>query len=115
MYRPAAMAQLTSAFYLLEPTTESVNGVAKKKYTKDYNIQKCSFKSYGGTERVVNNLITIEDTAVVNCWYNPKIKSGCRIERVPDGAIFDIINEPENIEMRNFYMQFKVRRVKGGV
>ena len=34
MYRPAAMAQLTSAFYLLEPATESVNGVAKKNIPK---------------------------------------------------------------------------------
>jgi hypothetical protein len=34
--------------------------------------------------------------------------------RLSDGAVFDILGEPENIEMRNQFLKFKVRRVKGG-
>lgn len=116
MFRPAAMAQLTSAFKLLKPKNAVVLGVATKKgYEEQEQIYKCSFKTYGGTEKLQNDLLVIEDTAVITCWYAPEITSDCRIKRLPDGAEFEILNEPENIEMRNFYMQFKVKRVKGGV
>ena len=113
MFRPSAMAQLTTAFYLLEPKTTKVNGVTTKTFTRG-NLYKCNFKTYGGSEKTINDLIAIEDTATITCWYDPAIQSGCRIEREPDGAIYEIINEPENMEMRNMYMQFKVRRIKGG-
>ena len=46
-------------------------------------------------------------------WYRPDIKGNCRIAR-EDGATYDIIGEPENISMRNQFLKFKVRRVKGG-
>nr|DAS45612.1 MAG TPA: Vta1-like protein [Caudoviricetes sp.] len=29
-------------------------------------------------------------------------------------AVYDIINEPEDIEQRHKYCKFKVKRVKGG-
>jgi hypothetical protein len=34
--------------------------------------------------------------------------------RLSDGAVYDIIGEPENLEMRNMFLKFKIRRVKGG-
>ena len=32
-----------------------------------------------------------------------------------DGAVYEVISEPDNIEMQNVFVQFKVQRVKGGV
>lgn len=112
---------------LLIPTKETVSGVLKKTYPtikealskidsqgKPINLFFGTFKTYGGTERDVNGVYSIEDTANVETWFRPDIKGDCRIA-LETGEIYDIIGEPENINMRNQFLKFKVRRVKGGV
>lgn len=112
---------------LLIPTTDKVKGTYQKKYPTieealkekdDYNnsvnLFFGSFKTYGGTEKTVNGVYSIEDTANIETWYRPDITSNCRIARADDGAVFDIINEPEDINQRHQFLKFKVRRVKGG-
>lgn len=71
------------------------------------------FKTYGGTENVVNGVYTLIDTAIVNTWYRPEITSECRICVLSNNKVYDIINDPENIEMRNQFLQFKIRKVGG--
>lgn len=95
------------------PTIEEALAI-KDKNDNSINLFFGSFKSYGGTERIVNGIYSIEDTANIETWYRPDISSNCRIARANDGAIFDVINEPENINMRNQFLKFKVKRVKGG-
>lgn len=113
MFKPAGAAQMTTPCVLLTAATESVLGVEKKTYTEGERFN-CNWKSYGGTETVSNGILTIEDTATLVCWYNPLIRANCRVKRLTDGAVYEIISEPENIEQRNMLMQFKVKRVKGG-
>ena len=74
----------------------------------------CSFKTYGGTEKEVNGVYSVEDTANVETWYRPDITSECRIKLLSTGAVYEIINAPENINMRGKYCKFKVRRINGG-
>lgn len=114
MYRPNESAQMTTPMSLLIPTSSRVNGVLVKEFTEKSEVVFCSFKTYGGTERQSNDLYTVEDTANIVCWYRPGIQSDCRLKRLTDGAVFEIIGEPENIEMRNMILKFKVRRVRGG-
>lgn len=101
---------------LLIPTSTTVLGVAKKTYTAPLvdPVFYGSFKTYGGTEKEVNGLISVEDTATVETWYRPDITSGCRISIAGTNAVYDILGEPENIEQRNQFLKFKVTRVKGG-
>ena len=112
---------------LIPKSISKINGVNKKEYPtveealsvkdknkKSVNLFFGSFKTYGGTEKTVNGIYSIEDTANIETWYRPDIKGNCRIAR-EDGATYDIIGEPENISMRNQFLKFKVRRVKGGV
>lgn len=108
-------------FVLLTPTTTTVSGVPKKTFPSiaaavqnPNNIFNGNFKTYGGTERDVNGIYSIEDTANVETWYRPDITSECRVARAMDGAIFDIINEPEDINLRHQFMKFKIKRIKGG-
>lgn len=109
MYRPTTI--FNSVAELQVVTTETKKGVLTKEYkTKD--IIYCCFRSFGGTEKVSNDIIIIEDTAVVETWYRPDITSNCRL--VVKGKVYEVINEPENIENRNQFVQFKVRAVKGG-
>lgn len=111
-YRPAS--PFVTPIMLITPTYTSVKGVQKKTYPDTGPIIWCSFKTYGGTERNENDVYVIEDTAKVETYFRPDIKADCRIMLAESGAVYDIINEPENINMRNQYCAFKVRRVKGG-
>lgn len=104
----------TVAAEILTPVYETVKGVPKKTFPASGIRFNCSFKTYGGTERTENNVYSVLDTATIETWYRPDIKSECRVKVLSTGAIYEIIAEPENINMRNQFCKFKVQRVKGG-
>lgn len=115
MYKPQLPYNVP--MIVLAPTYSTVNGVRKKTFPTVENgfLIKGTFKTYGGTEREVNGVYSVEDTANIETWFRPDITSGCRIALANNPtAIYDIVGEPENIEMRNQYLLFKVTRVKGG-
>ena len=114
-YRPKEINNLDCAMRLLIPTYSKVNGVTKKDYPAEGPLFFANFKSYGGTERDVNGVFTIEDTATITTWYRPDLKSDCRVVRLEDGAVFEMLNEPEDVNMRHMFLIFKVKRVKGKV
>ena len=107
-------AQKTTPFMRLIPTSNTVLGVVKKTYEPDGIVRFCNFSTYGGTEINVNGILTVEDTAEIVSWFEPDITSADRIRLLETGADYEIIGEPENIELRRQEMKFKVRRVKGG-
>ena len=111
-YRPKL--ENTIPLILLVPTYRTVHGVTTKTYSSEGDMIYGSFKTYGGTERNIDGLYSIEDTAVVETWYRPDIRSDCRIRIASTGAVYDIINEPEDTDMRHQFLKFKVKRVKGG-
>lgn len=105
---------------LLIPNDQTIKGVSTKTYPTieqalldNNNIFYGSFKTYGGTEKFVNGVYSIEDTATIDTWFRPDIKSDCRIVRLNDNAIFNILNEPEDIDQRHQFLKFKVKRIKG--
>ena len=105
---------MTTVMKLQQPVFVQEYGVNRKTW-QDTDLRiHCNFKTFGGTERNVNDILIVEDTAQIVCWYNPEIKSDCRLVRTSDNAVFEILGEPENIEMRNQFLKFKIRRVKGG-
>lgn len=114
MYKP--LSPFSVALMLLVPTNSKVMGVSKKTFpaVSDGTLFFGSFKTYGGTEHEVNGLLSVEDTATVETWYRPDITSGCRVAIAGTNAVYEIVGEPENIEMRNQFLKFKVSRVKGG-
>lgn len=113
MYRPTET--FTTPLILLIPTYTTAYGVRKKTYPAIANGIRIngSFKTYGGTERDVNGVFSVEDTATIETWYRPDITSDCAIAIAGTNAIYEILGEPENIEMRNQFLKFKVRRDKG--
>lgn len=110
-YKPSPF---TTPIKLLVPTYQSIKGVRQKVYPEDGELIWCSFKTYGGTEREVNGVYSVEDTANIETWYRPDITANCAIKLCDAGAVYDVIGEPENINMRNQYCKFKVKRVEGG-
>ena len=103
------------ALMLLVPTSEVIKGVTKKTFPtpEDGVLIYGSFRTYGGTENTSNDVYTVFDTGIIDTWYRPDIKSDCRVYICETGETYEIINRPENIEMRHQYLRFKVQKVGG--
>lgn len=99
---------------LLEPTSSKTAGVNKKTFARDGPVFMASFKTYGGTEKESNGAIVVEDTATIETTFRPDITSGCAVLNPINGQTYEIMGDPENIEMRSRYLRFKVRAIKGG-
>jgi hypothetical protein len=102
---------------LLYPVTGTKNELGKrvKTYAEQGELFFGSFATYGGTERDVNGVYSVEDTAVVETWYRPDFAASGRVALADNPAkLYDIIGEPEDIEQRHQYSRFKLSRVKGG-
>lgn len=108
-YRPSE--PFSTPVELFNPTYSTVKGVTKKIYEPVDTIN-CSFKTYGGTESVVNDQLTVVDTANVETWYRPDITSASMIKLGTKS--YEVMGEPEDIEQRHQFLKFKVRGVKGG-
>lgn len=113
MYRPTEVNQMTTPMMVMKASERYEIGVKVKSYEPVERVY-CNFKTYGGTEKEVNGMIAVEDTATITCWYHPSITSDCILKRLTDGAEFEVLGEPENIEQRNMVMRVKIRRIKGG-
>ena len=96
-----------------DSSDDSEYGGATQKYSENGEIIYGSFRSFGGTDTTVNGILTVEDTATIETWFDPRITSDCRIKVVSTGRVYDILGEPENINMQNQYLKFKVAGVHG--
>lgn len=112
-YRPKEMDNLDCPMRLLIPIYSKVSGVLKKTYSEGGPLFFANFKSFGGTETKSNGVYSIIDTAMITTWYHPDIKSDCRVVRLEDGAVYEIINEPEDVNFRHQFLICKLKRVKG--
>ena len=111
MYKPTQPFNIPAQ--VLTATFTKVNGVTTKTFT-DGEQFFCSAKSYGGTERVVNDKYVIEDTLDVETWFRADVQSADHIRLLDDGSEWEVLNTPEDIDRRHLYLKFKVRRIKGG-
>lgn len=110
-YRPKGPFNVP--MFLFVPIEIEAKGSTKKNYPDEGELIYCSFRTFGGTERITNDVLIIEDTAVIETWYRPDIKSNCVLEDV-DGIRYEILGTPENINKRNQYLMFKIRAIRGG-
>lgn len=113
-YRPSAPFNV--ALKLLIPSYSDSYGVPTTTFPSVANgvLIYGSFKTFGGTDTDSNGILSVENTAVIETWYRPDIKSNCKIAVLQTGEIYDVLGEPENIELRNQYLRIRVRQVKGG-
>lgn len=107
-------APFNVAMKLLIPTESLKKGTTVKTFDEE-NAPTIygTFRTFGGTELVDNGVMTIIDTATISTWYRPDITAECRIKVLQTGEVYDIIGTPENIAMRNQFLQFKVRKAGG--
>ena len=115
-YMPQEIKELRTPIRVYKKIKSYKNGapMITKELINDA-IVFCNFKTYGGTEKQVNNLLVILDTARVTTYFRPDITSDCIIEVIETGKFYEIKNEPENIGLGSQYMQFIVERIDGNV
>lgn len=88
-------------------------GSVKKISGKPFLIY-ASCASFGGTETTKNDLLVVEDTWNVETWFRPDITSDSLIAFVNEPTQkYEIIGTPENINRRNQFLKFKIRRIGG--
>ena len=99
--------------FVFIPVVVTAKGSSKKTYPINGELIYCSFRTFGGTETTSNGVLTIEDTAVIETWFRPDIKSDCILEDA-DGIRYEILGTPENVNKRNQILKFKIRSIRGG-
>lgn len=97
--------------FLKKPSYTTEKGVKSKTYGSPERIN-INFKTYGGTEVAVNGLLGVENTAIVETWYRPDITSDCRL--VVNGVNYEVLGQPEDIELRHQFLRFRVKAIQGG-
>lgn len=112
MFRPKEIDELNTAVLLLVPTQTDYCGTPKLVYPQTGDLLYVNWKSYGGTEVVIDKQIVIIDTAKVTTWYDPRIKKGCRLLRLDSGEQYEIKGKPNDIDDMHLYMQFKVENIE---
>lgn len=112
-YKPPLPFNVPALHLKRSDEPEKINGVNQYTYTEAKAPFYCSAKSYGGTEKVVNGVVVIEDTWTIDTWYNPAFGKGDKIRFLDDNSEFEILATPENINRRCQYMRFKVRAIGG--
>lgn len=110
-YRPSGPFNVPVSLYI--PTSVTSKGSTKKVYPEKGELIFCSFRTFGGTEKVVDGVLSVEDTAVIETWYRPDIKADCQLETA-DAMRYEIIGTPENINQMNQFLKFKIRAIRGG-
>jgi head-tail adaptor len=113
MHRPQKAAQMTTPCKLQLPIEDSSIDVPVTGFVDYGKTFFANFSTYGSSEQERNGIDIVEENTILTTWYNPRIEAGCRIVRLTDGKIFDVVGEPENVEMRDMFSVVKVRRVRG--
>lgn len=99
--------------FLFAATVTTVKGSTKNTYPQTGEKIYCSFKTFGGTEKFVNDSLAVENTAVIETWFRPDIKANSQFEDI-NGLRYEVLGTPENINQRNQFLKFKIRAIKGG-
>ena len=115
MFKPSGTAQLSTVVKLQKRIRTIVSGAPEFSYEDASDpILNCSFKTYGGTETISNGSLVLLNTATLITWYRQDIQAADRVVLLQDDSIWEVIGEPENIDMRNQYLILKVRKISGG-
>jgi SPP1 family predicted phage head-tail adaptor len=113
MWKPN-FQQMTTPIKLQSRIETDVNGMPEISYQDKSNAAAfCNWKGRGGTETTQSGSLVVEDTAEVVMWYRPDVTAR-DIVLLNHQTAYEIVSPPENVEMRNQYLMFKVRRFVNG-
>ena len=111
MYKPANIREFITPAVHKKATIQVINGRNSKGYTEVGTIRG-KFKQKGTAETNSNGLTIINEKTTCTTWYNADIKAADIL--TIGGLDFEIVGNPENVEMRSRYMVLTLERISGG-
>lgn len=74
----------------------------------------CEWKNKFGSEAIKAAAEQAVEPAVIRMWYISGITPDCKIMRVEDEAIFEIIGTPDDVMNRHQQLEIQVKRYREG-
>lgn len=111
MYKPANIREFITPAVHKKATSQIVNGRTVKAFTEVGTIRG-KFKQKGTAETNANGLTIINEKTTFTTWFKADIVAADIL--TIGGLDFEIVGNPENVEMRSRYMVLTLERVSGG-
>lgn len=111
MYKPANIREFVTPAVHKKATEITVDNQPSKVYTEVGTVRG-KFKQKGTAETNANGLTLINEKTTFITWYKADIMAADIL--TIGGVDFEIVGQPENVEMRNRYMVLTLERISGG-
>lgn len=111
MYKPANIREFVTQAVYKKATSQTVSGRTNKTYTES-GIVRGKFKQKGTAEIQANGLTVVNEKTTFTTWYRADYKAADIL--TINGVDFEIVGNPENVEMRNRYSVITLERISGG-
>ena len=115
MLYPTMVSRMFTPCKVLKCEYQNNKGQMKKTFTGSDKTFFIALSKFRGAEKIEDGIMSIMETASVCMHFNSEVKASDRIKLLEDNTEWEIINSPENWNMQNAFLLFKVLRVKGGV
>lgn len=111
MYKPANIREFITPAVHKKATTSTVDSRSVKTYTEVGTVRG-KFKQKGTAETTANGLTLINEKTTFITWYKADFTAADIL--TIGGIDFEIVGNPENVEMRNRYAVLTLERIDGG-
>ena len=104
---------------ILIPTYQTTKGVRTPVYPEPAALSDDEFLFFGSVRSFVGSITTENDlnvsqnTIYIDTWYRPDIRSNCRIYLCETEDTYEVVGDPEDIEMRHQYLRIRAQRIGG--
>lgn len=111
MYKPANIREFITPAIHKKATSATVNGRTQKTFTEVGKVRG-KFKQKGTAETTANGLIVLNEKTTFTTWFKADFAAADIL--TIGGIDFEIIGQPENVEMRGRYAVLTLERISGG-
>lgn len=111
MYKPANIREFVTPAVHKKAKSVNVNNRLQKVYT-DMGTVRGKFKQKGTAETNANGLTVINEKTTFTTWFKADFAAADIL--TINGIDYEIVGEPENVEMRSRYAIITLERISGG-
>lgn len=111
MYKPANIREFVTPAVHKKATSELVDGRTVKGFAEVGTVRG-KFKQKGTVETNANGLTIINEKTTFITWFKADFAAADIL--TIGGVDFEIVGNPENVEMRNRYSVITLERIGGG-
>lgn len=111
MYKPANIREFVTPAIHKKATSKTVNGRTQKAFTEVGTVRG-KFKQKGTAETNANGLTVVSQKTTFITWFKADFAAADIL--TINGADYEIIGAPENVEMRGRYAVLTLERISGG-